>query len=139
MTKVSLVHHVYGEIQLQYAPVSISNNLEGGWTSKPIAGVDDPLRVWSGGGGETFSFQADFVGRRGRQNLRALRGSARRGAWRNAGAPPVWLLYIGARVTPVIVESVHATLEMFDSHMGAGHATADVALARYRTFSVGAS
>ncbi|HEX2864475.1 MAG TPA: hypothetical protein VHN99_07890 [Deinococcales bacterium] len=139
MTKLSLINHAYGEVQCQFAPGSVTRETQGGWTSQVIAGSDDPLRVWQGGGGQNLSFTLEFVGPKGREHLKALEATARRGAWRNAHQPPIWLLYIGKKVTPVIVESVRVTEDTYDRSMQAGHATADVSLARYKPFTVGAT
>ena len=136
MQHISFVSPEHGEIQFQQNPQEIETSIASGWQGQTIAGVDDQLLSFGGGGGLTKTLTVKFFGARGRKTAELLEKTARRQPWRGAQAPPVWNLVIGNRVLPVIVDGLTKRESYFNHKLEPELIEFDLTLRKYVRFGI---
>jgi hypothetical protein len=135
----SLVHKTHGVIPLQYVPDSITRERTANWQANDIPGTDDPLLTWVSGSGLTINVTAMCGGKVGRDLVTDLFESVTRNAYVNISAPPVWSLYTGTRIVPVVVLSVSETQKNWDKNGDPDLSEVGIALRKYVPFKISAA
>jgi hypothetical protein len=127
-----------GDIEFRYQPEEMTRSMNAGWDVKPIPGMDDPLTVWGGGEGKSWSFTAAFVGETGRTFAERLWKAAQAEPY-SASAPLVWKLVMGRRVIPVIVRNLEFTDSFWNTDLQPDLIEAQISLLKWREYSLSAT
>jgi hypothetical protein len=135
----SLVHKTHGVIPLQYVPESITRERSANWQANDIPGTDDPLLTWVSGSGLTINVTAMFGGKAGWDVVTDLFAATTRNSYVNVSAPPVWSLYTGLRIVPVVVVSVSETQKNWDKNGEPDLCEVSISLRKYVPFKISAA